>query len=70
MYAVFDLISKTGTFLILFSFLYHIYNIIFVCILKLNKYIICNKFYTNDLISIFLSLITIAICFKISSPYV
>lgn len=64
-----DIVSKIGTFMVLFSLFYFMYNYLCEYLLKLNKFIIFKRVQLSDAISISLSLITIFKFIQISSPY-
>lgn len=64
-----DIVSKIGTFMVLFSLFYFMYNYLCEYLLKLNKFIIFKRVQLSDAISISLSLITIFKFVQISSPY-
>ncbi len=65
-----DLLSRLGTFMLLFGILYFVYNFIFGSLFKLNKYtIFFNKFFLDDALSLIVALITILRFVEISSSY-
>lgn len=65
-----DFISKLGTFMVIFSILYFLYDFILCKIFKLNRYVIFNKIYLSDALNIPLIILTIVNFFEISSPYI
>lgn len=67
---LFDIISRIGSFMLIFGVCFFAYDFLFSSILKLNQYTIFNKFFVNDIFSICFSLFTVFNCFKISSPYI
>lgn len=62
-------ISKIGTFMILFGLLYFLIKYTICKLLLLNKHIVINKFYLDDIISILASLLIILNFFTIYSPF-
>lgn len=65
-----DILSKLGSFLLLFGVLYLLYNFIFSIIFKLDRYIFLNKLYLSDILSVIFSIYTIIENVTLSSPYI
>ena len=65
---ILDLISKIGTFFVIFSLLYFLFKYILSRFIK-TEIVIFNKLYLNDLISLTLSFIIILNFVTITSPY-
>jgi len=66
---VFDWLSRIGTFMLIFSTIFFISKYTICKLLQLHKYLIYNKIYMDDAISIIISLIIILNFVTISSPY-
>jgi hypothetical protein len=64
-----DLLSKIGTFLVLFSLLFFVLKYTLCRIFKLHKRTIYNIVYFDDAFSIVFSIIIILNFFTILSPY-
>ena len=69
MNVAFDIVSRIGMFLIVFSILYFLFNTIFSVLFKFDKIIVLNRFLLSDLLSIASSVFFIFNFITISSPY-
>lgn len=59
MQVIINLLSKCGTFMVVFAVFYFLFKYTIFKLMKLNKIIVIKKFYLDDILSIALSLLFI-----------
>ncbi len=57
--AILSIVSKLGPFMVMFAIFYFLIKFTVCKLLKLNRYVILNKLYLDDILSIIISILFI-----------
>jgi len=64
-----NILSKCSSYLIVFAVIYFLLKYTIFRFIKLNKYILINKFYLDDILCIILSFLVIKLCVTVNPIY-